>query len=323
MLFRSLRRRIRDPHLTLENHKVGGRSRTDVVLAYMEGQASETDLETLRRKLDAIDVGSIAMSQESVAEAIVKPQWYNPFPKVRYTERPDTATACIMEGDIVLLVDNSPSVMLMPTSLFDFMEEANDYYFPPLVGTYLRYLRIIVMLLALFITPVWYLLVKDASRVPEALAFIVPEKPGSVPLLLQLLLLDFVVDLLKLASLNTPDALSNSFSMLGALILGDFAVQARWLVPEVLVYMAFVAIANFAQPSFELGYALKLVRMLFLILVALLDGWGLVLGTVGLLVMLATTKPILGRGYLYPVCPFDGKALGRLLVRQPISRKNT
>ena len=318
-----LRRRIRDPNLTLENHKVGGRSRTDVVLAYMDNQVDQGELAKLRQKLDAIDVGSIAMSQESVAEAIVKPQWYNPFPKVRYTERPDTATACIMEGDIILLVDNSPSVMLMPTSLFDFMEEANDYYFPPLVGTYLRYLRIVVMLLALFITPVWYLLVKDASRVPEYLQFIVPEEPGSVPLLLQLLLLDFVVDLLKLASLNTPDALSNSFSMLGALILGDFAVQARWLVPEVLVYMAFVAIANFAQPSFELGYALKLTRMVFLILVALLDVWGLVLGVAGFLVMLATTKPILGKGYLYPVCPFDAKALGRLLVRQPISRKNT
>ncbi|MDE6881077.1 MAG: spore germination protein, partial [Oscillospiraceae bacterium] len=126
-----------------------------------------------------------------------------------------------------------------------------------------------------------------------------------------------------LASLNTPDALSNSFSMLGALILGDFAVQARWLVPEVLVYMAFVAIANFAQPSFELGYALKLVRMLFLILVALLDLWGLILGVIGLLALLLTTKPLLGRGYLYPVFPFDGKALGRLLVRQPISKKNS
>ena len=281
------------------------------------------ELEKLRQKLKNIDVGSIAMSQESVAEAIVKPQWYNPFPKVRYTERPDTATACIMEGDIVLLVDNSPSVMLLPTSLFDFMEEANDYYFPPFVGTYLRYLRIIVMLLALFITPVWYLLVKNAGRVPEALAFIVPEEPGSVPLLLQLLLLDFVVDLLKLASLNTPDALSNSFSMLGALILGDFAVQARWLVPEVLVYMAFVAIANFAQPSFELGYALKLTRMAFLILVALLDVWGLALGVVGLVLLLLNTKPILGKGYLYPLYPFDGKALGRLLVRQPISKKNS
>ena len=318
-----LRRRIRDSRLTLENHKVGGRSQTDVVIAYMEGQAKEEDLETLRKKLDAIDVGSIAMSQESVAEAIVKPQWYNPFPKVRYTERPDTATASIMEGSIVLLVDNSPSVMVMPTSLFDFMEEANDYYFPPLVGTYLRWLRVIVMLLALFITPVWYLLVKDAGRVPEYLTFIVPEEPGSVPLLVQLLLLDFVVDLLKLASLNTPEALSNSFSMLGALILGDFAVQARWMVPEVLVYMAFVAIANFAQPSFELGYALKLTRMMFLILVALFDVWGLAAGTVGWLILLATTKPILGRGYLYPVCPFDGKALGRLLVRQPISKKNS
>lgn len=318
-----LRRRIRDPHLTLENHKVGGRSQTDVVLAYMDNQVSRGDLDALRKKLDAIDVGSISMSQESVAEAIVKPQWYNPFPKVRYTERPDTATACIMEGDIVLFVDNSPSVMLLPTSLFDFMEEANDYYFPPLVGTYLRWLRVVVMLLALFITPVWYLLVKDPGRVPEALAFIVPEEAGSVPLLLQLLLLDFVVDLLKLASLNTPDALSNSFSMLGALILGDFAVQARWLVPEVLVYMAFVAIANFAQPSFELGYALKLTRMALLLLVALFDAWGLAAGTLAWIILLGTTKPILGRGYLYPICPFDGKALGRLLIRQPISRENT
>jgi stage V sporulation protein AF len=318
-----LRRRIRDSRLTLENHKVGGRSQTDVVLAYMEDQVNRQDLEKLREKLDAIDVGSISMSQESVAEAIVKPQWYNPFPKVRYTERPDTATACIMEGSLIMLVDNSPSVMLMPTSLFDFMEEANDYYFPPLVGTYLRWLRVTVMLLALFITPVWYLLVKDASRVPEYLSFIVPEEPGSVPLLVQLLLLDFVVDLLKLASLNTPDALSNSFSMLGALILGDFAVQARWMVPEVLVYMAFVAIANFAQPSFELGYALKLTRMTFLILVALFDLWGLILGTLGWIILLASTKPLLGRGYLYPICPFDGKALGRLLIRQPISRKNS
>ncbi|MDE7221322.1 MAG: spore germination protein, partial [Oscillospiraceae bacterium] len=318
-----LRRRIRDPHLTLESHKVGGRSQTDVVIAYMNNQVNQKDLEELRKKLDAIQVGSIAMSQESVAEAIVKPQWYNPFPKVRYTERPDAATACIMEGDIILLVDNSPSVMLMPTSLFDFMEEANDYYFPPLVGTYLRWLRVIVMLLALLITPVWYLLVKDPAQVPEALSFIIPEEPGSVPLLVQLLLLDFVVDLLKLASLNTPDALSNSFSMLGALILGDFAVQARWMVPEVLVYMAFVAIANFAQPSFELGYALKLTRMVFLILVALFDVWGLVGGIIGWIILLASTKPILGRGYLYPICPFDGKALGRLLIRQPISKKNT
>ena len=226
-----LRRRIRDTDLTLESHKVGSRSKTDVVLAYLENKVDREELETLRRKLAAIDVNSTAMSQESIAEAMMAPQWYNPFPKVRYTERPDSATACVMEGNIVLLVDNSPSVMLLPTHFFDFMEEANDYYFPPLVGTYLRYLRIAVMLLSLFITPLWYLLVKDPSQAPEFLQFVAPEEEGSVPLLVQMLLLEFVVDLLKLASLNTPDALSSSFSMLGALILGEFAVQARWLVP--------------------------------------------------------------------------------------------
>lgn len=318
-----LRRRIRDTHLTLESHKLKNRSQTDVVIAYMEGQAEEALLEELRRKLDSIDVGSVAMSQESIAEAMMKPQWYNPFPKVRYTERPDAATACIMEGNIVLLVDNSPAVMLLPTCFFNFMEEANDYYFPPLVGSYLRYLRVAVMILTLLITPTWYLFAKNPGRLPDSLAFIAPEEPGSVPLLLQLLLVEFVVDLLKLASLNTPDVLSNSFSMLGALILGDFAVQARWLVPEVLVYMAFVAIANFAQPSFELGYALKLTRMVILILVALGDVWGLLAGLFLFVLLLATTKPILGRGYLYPLFPFDGKALGRILVRRPIHKNNS
>ena len=318
-----LRRRIRDKELTLENHKVGSRSKTDVVLAYLENKVDRGELETLRRKLAAIDVNSTAMSQESIAEAMMAPQWYNPFPKVRYTERPDAATACVMEGNIVLLVDNSPSVMLLPTHVLDFMEEANDYYFPPLVGTYLRYLRIAVMLLSLLITPLWYLLVKDPAQAPEFLRFVAPEEEGSVPLLVQMLLLEFVVDLLKLASLNTPDALSSSFSMLGALILGEFAVQARWLVPEVLVYMAFVAIANFAQPSFELGYALKLMRMVILLLIAAFDVWGLIAGVLLLIFLLATTKPILGKGYLYPLWPFDGRALRRILLRHPISRHNS
>lgn len=318
-----LRRRIRDTRLRLEGHKLKNRSQTDVVIAYMEGQADEALLEELRSKLEKMDVGSVAMSQESVAEALMKRQWYNPFPKVRYTERPDAATASIMEGDIVLMVDNSPAVMLLPTSFFNFMEEANDYYFPPLVGSYLRYLRLAVLILALLITPAWYLVAKEPGRLPDYLGFIAPQEPGSVPLLVQLFLVEFVVDLLKLASLNTPDVLSSSFSMLGALILGDFAVQARWLVPEVLVYMAFVAIANFAQPSFELGYALKLMRMVLLLLVALLDVWGLAAGLVLFIVLLATTRPILGKGYLYPLVPFNGKALRRILMRHPINKDNS
>ena len=318
-----LRRRIRDPHLTMEGLKVGKRSHTDAVLCYLDDKADPALLSAIREKLNGIDVNSLSMAQESVAEAIRPKQWYNPFPKVRYTERPDSAAASVMEGNVVLMVDNSPSVMILPTTFFDFTQEANEFYFPPLVGSYLRLLRIIVFLISLLITPTWYLMVKESGRLPEWLEFLSSPEPAALGLLWQLLVVEFLVDVLKLASLNTPDSLSNSFSMLGALILGDFAVQAGWLGPEVLVYMAFVSVASFAQPSYEMGYAFKLLRVALLLLTAVFDVWGYGFGILGILILLATTKPLVGRGYLYPLIPFNGRALRRLLVREPISRENT
>ena len=318
-----LRRRIRDPHLTMEGLKVGRRSHTDAVLCYLDDKADPALLSAIREKLNGIDVNSLSMAQESVAEAIRPKQWYNPFPKVRYTERPDSAAASIMEGNVVLMVDNSPSVMILPTTFFDFTQEANEFYFPPLVGSYLRLLRIIVFVISLLITPTWYLMVKENGRLPEWLSFLSSPEPAALGLLWQLLVVEFLVDVLKLASLNTPDSLSNSFSMLGALILGDFAVQAGWLGPEVLVYMAFVSVASFAQPSYEMGYAFKLLRVVLLLLTAAFDVWGYGLGILGIILLLATTKPLVGRGYLYPLIPFHGRALWRLLVREPISRDNT
>lgn len=318
-----LRRRIRTPELTLERHQIGGRSACDVALVYLKGEAEEAQLDILRGKFAAIDVGSIAMSQESVAECIVPKQWWNPFPKIRYTERPDVATAAIMEGGILLMVDNSASLMMLPTSLFSFAEEVNDYYFPPLIGSYLRIVRLTVLFLTVFITPLWYLLVKDPARLHENFHFLLIEDEYFVPLILQLLLVEFIIDVLKLASLNTPDALSNSFSMLGALILGDFAVQARWLVAEVLVYMAFVAVAGYAQHSYEMGYACKLVRMSLLILIWLFDIWGFAIGVVLSIALIASTKTVVGKGYLYPLVPFNGKQLRRIMRRRPISKENT
>lgn len=318
-----LRRRIRDPHLTMEGHKVGSRTHNDAVLCYLDDKVDQDLLRKLRGKLLGLDVRSLSMAQESLAEAIRPKQWYNPFPKVRYTERPDAAAASIMEGSIVLMVDNSPSVMILPTGFFDFTQESNDYYFPPLVGTYLRVLRVTVFLLSLFITPAWYLMVSEPNRMPGWLNFLSSPEPVSLSLLSQLLVVEFLIDVLKLASLNTPDSLSNSFSMLGALVLGDFAVQAGWLGPEVLVYMAFVSVAGFAQPSYELGYAFKLLRVALLLVTAAFDVWGFCLGVVGIFVLLCTTKPLVGKGYLYPLVPFNGKALLRLLVREPISRDNT
>ena len=318
-----LRRRIRHSALTMEIHQVGGRTGLDTAICYMAGEADEKLVEELRQKLAAMDIRSASMGQESVTECLSPRQWYNPFPKVRYTERPDVAAACLMEGNVLLMIDNSASALILPTTIWSFAEEINDYYFPPIIGSYLRILRLIVLTLTLFVTPMWYLLVNDPAHLPAALHFLLVEEDFAVPLIVQLLLVEFIIDILKLASLNTPNSLSNSFSMLGALILGDFAVQSRWLVPEVLVYMAFVAVANYAQHSYEMGYAFKLCRFMLLILIWLAGWWGFGLGVVIILVLIATTKPLVGRGYLYPLIPFNGRALRAILHRQPISRENT
>ena len=266
-----IRRRIRDPQLTMEYLQVGSTSKTDLVLCYMDERVNHKQLRDLRDKLKGIDIPSLTMGQESLAECLLRRQWYNPFPKVRYTERPDCASANVAEGKILLIVDNSPAVMILPTSIFDFIQDTNDFYFPPLVGTYLRFVRGIVFFLTLFLTPIWYLLMQNPDMIPPWLEFVRIKEPNTVPIIIQLLVIEIMIDGVKLASLNTPGALNNAFGMVGALLLGEFAITAGLFVPEVMLYMAFVAVANFTQPSFELGYAFKLFRMLFLILTALFN----------------------------------------------------
>ena len=144
-----------------------------------------------------------------------------------------------------------------------------------------------------------------------------------MPIIAQLLIIEMVIDTLKLASLNTPNSLSNSFSVIGALVLGDLAVSAQLFSSEVVLLMAFVAIANFAQPSFELGYAFKLSRIFILVLTAIFNIRGFAAGLLIVFLVMAFTKTVSGRGYLFPLIPFNGKALSRLLIRHPISKDNT
>lgn len=318
-----IRRRIRDRDLIMEVHEAGKRSRTDIAICYLESKADTKTVKMLRKKIEKIDVNTLSMSQESLIECLIKKQVFNPFPKVRYTERPDSAAACIAEGSIIVMVDNSPAAMIIPTSFFEFLQDTNDYYFPPIVGTYLRFIRMLIFGLALLLSPTWYLLVSNPSYIPEWLSFITVKEYYTIPIIVQLLIIEVVIDTLKLASLNTPNALSNSFSVIGALVLGDLAVTAKLFSSEVVLFMAFVAIANFAQPSFELGYAFKLSRIFILILTAMFNIWGYVAGIAIVLIQMFFTKTVTGRGYMYPLIPFNAKTLSRLLVRHPISKDNT
>ncbi len=317
-----LRRRMRNPQLTVKYRSIGTLSRTDVVVCYVADKVDTKSLKIIEEKLDKITIKNLPMGQASLAEALLPKQHFNPFPKIRYTERPDAAAASINEGNIVIMVDNSPSAMIIPTGIFDFLQDSNDYYFPPLIGSYLRIIRMIIFALTLLLTPIWLLLIQNEAIIPKWLEFIKIQDEYLIPPFAQLLIVEIIIDALKLASLNTPSALSNSLSIVGALVLGEFAVQSGWLSSEVVLYMAFVGITNFTQPSYELGYAFKLCRMLLIILIAIFDLWGFIAGLIITTALIAFNSTVTGRSYLYPLIPFDWKKLSSLLIRKKLNSNN-
>ena len=312
-----IRRRIRDPQLTMHYLSVGQRSKTDISVVYLEDKADKKYVNSIIKRLQEIKTDALPMGHQSLIECLIKKGKLNPFPRVRCTERPDCACASILEGNVIILCDTSPEAIILPTSIFDFLQDTDDYYFTPITGTYLRLVRQLVFWGAVVLTPVWYFLATNPQIVPEWLYFIVPENTGAVPILIQLLLVEFVVDGLKLASLNTPSVMSNSFGVIGGLLLGDFAVQVGWLSADVIFYMAIVSMASFTQSNYELGYALKFVRIITLCLVAFLGGWGLLIGAIIGIFLILNVKTINGkRSYLYPLFPFNPVAMSRLVFRR-------
>ncbi len=314
-----IRRRIRDTNLRFERFSVGSASKSDIIVSYIEGKADSEYLESLKNKINSINIEALSLGQQSLAECLIKQGWYNPFPKFRYTERPDAAAAHLLEGSIIIICDTSPEAMILPTCLLDFMQETDDYYFPPLTGSFMRLLRFAVFLSAFILIPTWYLLIANPELAPDWIGFAVKASPHNLPIILQLFIGEFTLDALRLASANTPSSLNNTFGVVGGLILGDFAVQIGWFVPEVILYLAITAIAGFSQSSYELGYTAKFMRI-FLLGMTFIGGLtGYVSGLVLIIVFAAANKTVNGkRNYLYPLIPFDFKALKRLITREQL-----
>ncbi len=293
-----MRRRIRDRHLVMKMLEVGESSRTDVALCYMEDRVDQELLKNLNYRIRDIKVDDLRMNQQSLAECLFKRKWYNPFPKFKFTERPDTAAACLLEGKVVILVDNSPSAMILPTSILDIIEEANDYYFPTLTGMYLKISRALITFLTIFLTPVFLLFMQNLSWLPKIFAFVAVKDTVNIPLIFQLLMLEVAIDGLRLAALNTPSMLSTPLSVIAGLVMGEFSVKSGWFNAEVMLYMAFVAVANYTQPNFELGYALKFMRLELLVLTAVFNWIGFLTGTVIVICSICFNKTLSGRSYL-------------------------
>ena len=166
-----IRRRIRDPKLTFEMNTVGTTSRTDVCIGYIKGITDEKLLKKIKGMISGIYQDTLTVGDQSLVEAMNKSKWLNPFPKVRYTQRPDVVAAHLTEGKIVLLVDTSPSAILIPTCIFDFLQDTDDYYFPLFTGNYFRFLRIINMFAVIFLTPIYLLMAEGDIPVYSKLKF--------------------------------------------------------------------------------------------------------------------------------------------------------
>ena len=332
-----IRRRIRDNNLIFKAYNVGSVSKSDVAVAYLKNKADMKLVEKLDKCLKdmapdacsggtdfaarAVSRGSdiLSVADQSLLErllaALGAATGLNPFPKVRYTQRPDVIAAHLAEGKAAIIVDNSPTVMLIPVSVFEFFQDVDDYYFPRLTGNYFRLIRIINFLVILFLTPVYSILVEYQDFTPEVLRFFVPEEDFAIPIFWQFILLEIAVDGLKLASLNTPTSLGMSLSVIGALILGEFSIDSGWFISQTILCMAVVALAAFTQPSIELSYAMKFARILMLVGIELCGIPGAVGGAVISFIVMATTKTLSGGSYLYPLIPFNGEALKRLIFR--------
>ena len=293
-----MRRRIRDPHLVMEMTEAGQASRTDIAICYMSDRVDKDLLNNLKKRIESLQLDDLRMNQQSLAEALFKRKWFNPFPKFKYTERPDTAAACLLEGKVVLLVDNSPSAMILPTSVLDMIEEANDYYFPTVTAVYLKVTRTIITIATVFFTPLYLLFMQNLEWLPDVFAFVAVRDTVNIPLIFQFLLLEISIDGLRLAAMNTPTMLSTPLSVIAGIVMGEFSVQSGWFNSEVMLYMAFVAVANYTQPNFELGYALKFMRLMLLVLTALFNLYGFIAGCILVLCFLIFNKTLSGRNYM-------------------------
>lgn len=316
-----IRRRLRDPNLIFEIKTVGKRSKTDVVIAYLEDMIDRKLLKEVQNKIDQIDVGALVMAEKTLEELLIKKHWYNPLPQVKFTERPDVVAAHLMEGHIGIIVDTSPSIMLLPVTMFHFTQHAEDYYQNILVGSYYRWVRFLGMLSALILPPLWLLLVQNIEVLPDWLQFLGPKDEYTIPLFVQLLLLEFGLDILRLSSIHTPSALNTSLGIIGGLILSDLAVKVGIFVPETVLYMALAGIGTFATPSLEFALAIRIFRLLLLVMTGLLGIWGFAGSFLVILIILFTSRSFKNsKPYTWPLVPFKWKPLAHILFRMPIPK---
>ena len=316
-----VRRRIRDKRMTFEMVKVGKVSQTDVAVGYIDNKVDKKLLESVLKKLKSIDIPALTMGEKSLEEVLIGKKWYNPMPVFRVTERPESVAAHLIEGHIVLMVDTSPTALIIPSTLLYFTHYVEDYYQAPLVGTITRFVRLLSIFTAHLLVPLFMLLVAYPHSDYNLFKFLLPEESGEITIFAQIVFVEFWLEVLQLSSLHTPTNTESAFTIIGSLILGNYAIDMGLLVPDSILFAVSSAICNHCIPNPELANAVRIFRWILIVATGFFKIYGFLIAWAVEMVIIATTKTLDNqKGYLWPLIPFNFEALKHFLIRYPLAK---
>lgn len=301
-----VRRRIAHPELIFEQYQLGSNSHTCVALVYLKGYIQTEVLNDIRKKLKKVETIELTMSDKALEEHLIKSP-FSPYPLVKYTERPDTFSSHLYQGMFGILVDTSPSAILGPVSIFDHMQHAEEFRQTILAGSYLRIIRFLGIICGFLIVPLWFALYTSGYIINDMAVNNV---------FVQIFLIEISIEIIRMASIHTPSALSTSMGLIAGIVIGDMAVDLGIVKQEIAFLGCISALSSYITPSYELSLANKIVNLILLLLIFIFKIYGLFIGIIILIVYLASLKSFT-RPYLYPLIPFNLKALFKQMFRKP------
>jgi len=315
-----LRRRLATPHLRLKSFTLGSETQTNIVMAYLENTAPPQLIKEVTRKLDNIQEEAI-LESSFIQERLEDNPW-SPFPTIDYTERPDNIAASLVEGRVAILTDGSPIALRLPVVFTDFFQSPEDFYDRYLIATFARWLRLFA-LLATLLVPSLYVAITTfhPQMLPFTLllTFAAAREAVPFPTGVEALIMEFSFEFLREAGIRMPRPLGQAVSIVGALIVGEAAIQAGLVSPATVIVVAFTAIASFLLPHSEIAAVVRFLRFPFLALAGVLGLYGVALGLFSLHLHILSLRSF-GFPYFTPMAPRSANLWSSVAVRLPMSK---
>lgn len=312
-----IRRRIRSSKLKMETYSVGKFSKTDIVIAYIEGIVQDVVLEEVRKRIKRIQIDGVVDS--GYIEDFIEDLPYSPFPQVQNTERPDIACAGLLEGKVAIIIDNTPFTLLVPMTFWAGLQASEDYYERFIYTTFVRWLRYLLLNIALFLPSLYVATTTfHPQLIPTNLLISIAAARDGVPFpaAVEALMMEFMFEGLREAGIRLPKPIGSAVSIVGALVIGQAAVEAGIISAPMVIVVATTGIASFAIPRYNLGTAYRLLRFPMLILGGTLGLFGIMIGAVCILIHLVCLSSF-GVPYMSPLAPQIPANMKDVLIRAP------